>query len=568
MLKFKDMPYERPDMEAAKKELARLAAALKEADSYEAAKSVFLEKDTLKKHIETQAALAQIRQTINTRDEFYDQEVNFWNEAGPELMEYEQMWNKALLATPYRDQLTEAFGNVIFLNAELEEKSFDPSIIPQMQKENDLTLEYEKLIAGAQIPFNGETYTIAQIQPFKSDADDEVRLAAWKAEGGWYKEHQQDLDRIYDEMVALRDEMGKKLGFKDFVDLGYCRMGRNCYDRNDIDQFRAAVRDYIVPVADMVRRRQAERLGMQYPLSFADCALLFRSGNPKPAGGEEEILEAAKRFYDALSPETSEFFQTMLDYELMDLLAKEGKAGGGYCEGIFDYEVPFIFANFNGTRDDVETVTHEAGHAFAAYLNRKRVPMETVWPGMESCEVHSMSMEFFAWKAAEDFFGPDTRKFLYTHLAESLLFIPYGTMVDHFQHSVYEHPEMTPAERHAEWKRLLGIYMPWLRLDGEIPFYAEGMGWQRQSHIYEVPFYYIDYCLAQTVALGFWAMIQEDYGDAWAHYMAYTEQGGSFVFTDLLANAGLASPFEEETLRSICAKAKEWLDAYNLNGIA
>ncbi len=567
MLKFKDMPYERPDMEAAKKELARLAAALKEADSYETAKSVFLEKDTLKKHIETQAALAQIRQTIDTRDAFYDQEVSFWNEAGPELMEYEQMWTKALLATPYRDQLTEEFGDVIFLNAELEEKCFDPSIIPQMQKENDLTLEYEKLIAGAKIPFNGETYTIAQIQPFKSDADDAVRLAAWKAEGGWYKEHQQDLDRIYDEMVALRDEMGKKLGFKDFVDLGYCRMGRNCYDRNDIDRFRAAVRDYIVPVADMVRRRQAERLGMQYPLSFADCALLFRSGNPKPQGGEKEILAAAKRFYDALSPETSEFFRTMLDYELMDLLAKEGKAGGGYCEGIYDYEVPFIFANFNGTRDDVETVTHEAGHAFAAYMNRKRVPMETIWPGMESCEVHSMSMEFFAWKAAEDFFGPDTRKFLYTHLAESLLFIPYGTMVDHFQHSVYEHPEMTPAERHAEWKRLLGIYMPWLRLDGEIPFYAEGMGWQRQSHIYEVPFYYIDYCLAQTVALGFWAMIQEDYGDAWAHYMAYTEQGGSRVFTGLLANAGLSSPFEEETLRSICAKAKEWLDAYDLNGI-
>ncbi|MBQ2063279.1 MAG: M3 family oligoendopeptidase, partial [Firmicutes bacterium] len=324
MLKFKDMPYERPDMEAAKKELARLAEALKEAGSYEAAKSVFLEKDALKKHIETQAALAQIRQTIDTRDEFYDQEVNFWNEAGPELMEYEQMWTKALLATPYREQLTEEFGNVIFLNAELEEKSFAPSIIPQMQKENDLTLEYEKLIAGAQIPFNGKTYTIAQIQPFKSDADDDVRLAAWKAEGGWYKEHQQDLDRIYDEMVALRDEMGKKLGFEDFVDLGYCRMGRNCYDRNDIDKFRAAVRDYIVPVADMVRRRQAERLGMQYPLSFADCALLFRSGNPKPAGGEEEILAAAKRFYDTLSPETSEFFQTMLDYELMDLLAKEG----------------------------------------------------------------------------------------------------------------------------------------------------------------------------------------------------------------------------------------------------
>ena len=567
MLKFSEMQYNRPDTDAVKEECKNLTASFVGADTYEAAREIFLKKDKLVRHVMSESTLAEIRHSIDTRDEFYDEEVNFWNQTMPELQEYLNEWTIAMCKSPFRKQLEEEFGEVIFINAELELKCFDPSIIPLLQQENDLTTEYDKLIASAQIDFNGKTYTIAQMGPFKSDADDELRLAAWKAEGGWYKDNQAKLDDMYDQLVKIRHEMGQKLGFKDYVDMGYCRMTRNCYDRNDVDKFRKAVVDYIVPVADSIRRKQAERLGVQYPMSFADNALMFRSGNAKPAGNAKEILEAGRRFYDALSPETSEFFNMMLDCELLDVLSTEGKQAGGYCTGIYDYNVPFIFANFNGTRDDVETVTHEAGHAFADWYNRDRVPVETIWPSMEGCEVHSMSMEFFAWKSTEDFFGSDARKFRYSHLAESFVFIPYGTMVDHFQHSVFEHPEMTPAERHAEWKRLLGIYMPWLRLDGDIPFYSEGMGWQRQLHIYDMPFYYIDYCLAQTVALEFWSMIMEDYDNAWKHYIAYTEQGGSQVFTKLIENAGLKSPFEEDTIREVCEKADSWLNAYDLTGI-
>ena len=345
-------------------------------------------------------------------------------------------------------------------------------------------------------------------------------------------------------------------------------MGRNCYTKEDVEKFRAAVVKYVVPVAASVYEAQAKRLGKTYPMTFADNALGFRSGNPKPCGTPDDILAQGKRFYEALSPETGEFFNTMLDNELLDVLSTPGKRAGGYCTSLGDYHVPFIFANFNGTQHDVEVVTHEAGHAFAAYLNRDRVPTETIWPSLEGCEVHSMSMEFFAWPWAEGFFGSDTRKFRYSHLAGALTFIPYGTMVDHFQHIVYEKPDMTPAERHAVWKELLGVYMPWMQLGSEIPFYGDGEGWQRQLHIYVNPFYYIDYCLAQTVALQFWARIQKDKDDAWKHYMAYTRQGGSRVFTELLKNADLDSPFEESCLRGVCEEAKAWLDSYDLTGIA
>ena len=566
-MKFSEMPYERPDLAAVKQQFADLLAELQAAPDYAAAREVFLREQTLSKHIDTLANLASVRNTIDTRDKFYDGEMNFWNEALPQLQECENAWSKAMLASPFRKDFAAEYGDLMFVNAEIADKAFSPEILPEMAEENKLTTEYGKLIASAQIPFEGGVYTLSQLSPFKNDPDDARRLAAWQAEGKWYKEHQAEFDGIYDKLVHLRDTMGKKLGYEGYTTLGYYRMGRNCYTKADVEKFRAAVVKYLVPLADSIYREQAKRLGKQYPMNFADNALMFRSGNPTPCGDADAIVAQGKKFYDELSPETSEFFNKMLDDQLMDLLSTPGKAGGGYCTGLGDYAVPFIFANFNGTQHDVEVVTHEAGHAFAAYMNRNRIPYATVWPSMEGCEVHSMSMEFFAWPWAEGFFGKDARKFRYSHLAGALTFIPYGTMVDHFQHIVYEKPDMTPKERHGVWKELLGVYMPWMQLGDEIPFYGEGEGWQRQMHIYQSPFYYIDYCLAQTVSLQFWAMLQKDRADAWNHYMAYTLQGGSRVFTELLKNAGLTSPFEESCLRGVCETAKQWLDNYDLTGI-
>lgn len=567
-MKFKDMPYERISVESIKEEMKTLIQKLKEAKDFSEADALFLENEKLQGHVFTMCSLAQVRHSINTEDKFYDDEENYWNNAYPQIQEFNQEWTKALLESPFKDDFARKYGNILFLNAEIDLKTFSPEIIPMMQEENELTTAYEKLLASAQIPFEGKIYTISQMSPFKNDKDDARRLAAWKAEGQWYKDNQGELDRLYDKLVHLRDQMGKKLGYADFTELGYYRMRRNCYDKQDVQKFREAVQKYVVPVAAKIYERQAERLGKSYPLSYADAAIEFRSGNPKPKGNPDEIVASGKKFYDWLSLETSEFFNHMIDDELMDLLSTKGKQGGGYCTSFQDYKTPFIFANFNGTQHDIEVITHEAGHAFAAYLNRNRVPYECIWPSLEACEVHSMSMEFFAEAFSQEFFGEDAGKYNYSHLADALCFIPYGTMVDHFQHIVYENPNLSPAERHAKWKELVQIYQPWFKLDGEIPFYSEGEGWQRQHHIYSSPFYYIDYCLAQTVALQFWNMIQKDQKEAWQHYMAYTKQGGSVVFTKLLKNAGLESPFQESCLRGICDAAAKYLADYDLSGIS
>ena len=561
---FSEIKYERVDIQALKDQIASMTERLRAAADFDQAERCFLEMNDLDgRTMRTMRTVAQIRRDIDTRDEFYDAEMKFYNRELPTVQPVKQAWTNALLASPFRAKLEEKYGDVAFLNAELANRTFRPELVEDLQRENELVSRYTKLLASAQIPFDGKICTVSQMQPYKLSTDDKLRRAAWRAEGQWYAEQSRELDAIYDELVKLRDGMGRKLGHNGYTQLGYDRMQRNCYTEQDVERFRVAVQQYVVPLCKRIYMDQAKRMGFEFPLSFADKDLAFRGGNPRPVGTAEDILAAGTRFYSELSPETKEFWDAMMDKQMMDVLSKPGKAMGGYCTGIYDAKMPFIFANFNGTANDVRVISHEAGHAFATYVNRDRIPSESMVPSLEGCEVHSMSMEFFAEPWAELFFGADADKFRYTHLAERLCFIPYGTMVDHFQHIIFEYPEFGPEERHMVWQELLGVYMPWVRPD-DLPFYGEGKAWQRQAHIYKRPFYYIDYCLAQTVALQFWARIREDREAAWKTYMDYTRLGGSMVFTDLLREAGLQSPFDPDCLKNIAAGVKEFLDSVDL----
>ena len=563
---FSQIPYHRADLDAWKAQVEDQTKRFREAKTFEEADAIYREAELSSVEFDTMVTLASIRRDIDTRDAFYDAENNYYDEQLPTLEPVFKAWTTATLESPFRRELEAKYGSVPFVNAEMSTKTFSPEIVEDLQKENALITRYNKLLASAQIPFQGEVYTLSQLSPWKLNADDAIRNAAWVAEGDWYNQQGAELDEIYDELVKLRHSMGCKLGYGGYTQLGYLRMQRNCYGPQDIEKFRIAVQKYLVPVANKLYIRQAQMQGREFPMNFADAALGFKSGNPKPVGDPQQILAMGDQFYAELSQETDVFWKFMREHEMLDVESKIGKSGGGYCTRVASVGSPFIFANFNGTAHDVEVVTHEAGHAFACFVNRDRIPSSTIWPSMEGCEVHSMSMEFFAWPWAEGFFGDDTRKFLYSHLKGALCFIPYGTMVDHFQHLVYEHPEFSPEERHQMWRELLELYMPWMKA-GEIPFYGEGKGWQRQSHIYASPFYYIDYCLAQTVALYFWARIQEDAKAAFATYLKYTELGGTMFFTDMLKEAGLGDPFDEDTLRRICAAAETWLDNFDLTGI-
>jgi len=502
--------------------------------------------------------ICYVRHTIDTNDEFYKNENDYMDEVAPIIEGFTSKYYEALVSSKFRSELESKWGKQLFDLAECQLKTFSPEIIPLLQKENKLSSEYTKLVASAKIMFEGEERTLALIDPFMESKDRETRKKASEAKFGFFAEHEEEFDRIYDELVKVRTEIAKELGYNNFVELAYYRMSRTDYNAEMVANFRDQVKEYIVPLANKLRKRQQERIGVD-TLKFYDEGFKFVSGNATPKGSPEWIIDNGKQMYSELSTETDEFFTFMNENQLMDLVAKKGKASGGYCTFIENYKAPFIFSNFNGTSGDIDVLTHEAGHAFQVYSSRSFEIPEYSWPTYEACEIHSMSMEFFTWPWMELFFQEETDKYKFSHLSGALLFLPYGVAVDEFQHFVYENPVATPAERKQAWKEIEEKYLPHRDYDGN-EYLEKGGFWQRQGHIYESPFYYIDYTLAQICAFQFWKKSQENHEEAWKDYIHLCKQGGSKSFTGLVKEANLISPFDEGCVASVIDTIQAWLD--------
>lgn len=504
-------------------------------------------------------ALSEVRHTINTEDEFYNEESDFWDENSPLIEEVNNEFYKALLSSPFKDQIGDYYGETIIKEAEYSQKSFSKEVIEDMQLENKLGSQYQKLIASAKIDFDGEERTLAQLVPFVTSEDREVRKRASEAKYNFFVKHEDEIDDIFDKLVKVRTKIAKKLGFNNFVELGYVRMRRYDYNKEMVENFRKQVEEFIVPIDSKLYERQAKRLGLE-SLKYYDEKFEFLSGNPTPKGDSKWIVENAKVMYSELSKETKEFFDFMVENDLMDLVAKKGKAAGGYCTNFPNYKAPFIFSNFNGTAGDVDVLTHEAGHAFQNFRSSWIEMQECQWPTMESCEIHSMSMEFFTWPWMYLFFKEDTDKYKFYHLGDAIKFIPYGVTVDEFQHFVYENPECTPKERKDAWRRIEKKYLPHKNYD-ECDFLERGGWWFQQNHIFLSPFYYIDYTLAQICALQFWKKDRENHEKAWEDYLNLCNIGGTKTFLGLLKYANLKSPFENGCVESVVGVVDEYLES-------
>ena len=548
-MKFSQIPYTRPDIAQIIAEGGAIVAAVKEAKNAAEVMEQYKNFKALAKKLYTLFALVYIRHTIDTRDEFYDKEKDFVDENSPITQKLGMDFYKEMVNSPYRAEVEKELGEFWFINAELRLKGFDEKIIEEMQKENALKSKYNKLLASASLDFEGKKLNLSQLRAYQLSADRETRKAAYAKRTEFFIENEKELDEIFDDLVKLRREMARKLGYPNFIELGYIHMQRNSYNAAEVKRFRDQVKKVLVPFVQKLHDQRQKDLGVD-GLKFYDEDIFFAAGNPTPKGTPEEMFEAGKKMYDELSSETKEFFDFMLENELFDVLAKEGKSGGGYCSFLPDYGSPFIFANFNGTSEDVDVMTHECGHALAAYLARDLEIFEYQEYTSDVAEIHSMAMEFFTGDWMHSFFKEDTERFLYMQLVSSLMFIPYGCMVDEFQHIIYENPDMTPAERKATWKKLEGEYKPHLDYDGD-PFFGNGGHWQRQMHIYERPFYYIDYCLAQTCAIQYRIWMESNKTAAWKSYIDLLEKAGTRKLTDLIAEAGLKSPFESGCIETL-----------------
>ena len=557
-MKFQDFKYERPDFDSQKEKVTTLVEAFKKATDAKGQLEILEQINKERSYVSTMGTLASVRHSIDTRDEFYDAENTYWDETGPLYGELNDKLYDAILASPFRAELTAELGTQFFKLIECSRKAFSPEIISDLQEENRLSSEYSKLLASAKIPFQGEEYTLPGLGKFAQDKDRSVREAALTARYGFFTEHEATLDDIYDKLVKVRAKIAKKLGFNNFTELGYVRMKRTDYTPADVANFRKQVREIIVPVASEVYEKQRVRLGLD-KLRYFDTSYEYENGNAMPKGEPEWILDQGIKMYDELSPETKEFFDFMVEKELLDLVNKDGKQGGGYCTYISDYKAPFIFSNFNGTSGDIDVLTHEVGHAFQVYLSRHIEIPELAFPTYESCEIHSMSMEFFCWPWMDLFFKEDVDKYKYSHLASAITFIPYGVLVDDYQHFIYDNPTATKEERKAAWRRLEKEYLPHKDYEG-CDYLERGGWWHQQGHIFGSPFYYIDYTLAQICALQFWKRMMNEDPEAWNDYLALCRVGGSKSFVELVKLGNLKSPFEDGCVANVIADIKAWLD--------
>lgn len=563
LAKFEDWPYRVPDFEEAIKKLDEFTERFKAAKDGESALSIYKELGAYSDELMDDLTHIQVLFTLETNNETYSKDMMLINEKMPLMQDSSTNFAKAMLESPHRPYLEEKLGKYLFLMQEYALKGFDPCIIEELQKESDLTMKYDALIASIQIPFRGGSYNLAQMGKFLTDHDRNTRKEASEAYYSTLETKRAEIEDIYDQLVHLRDAMAKKLGYKDYVELGYIKMGRYDYDREMVAKYREAIHKVVTPLYGELIREQMKRIGLDDPKIY-DLNLMFADGNPLPLGTTEEKVENAKKMYDQLSEETSFFFRFMDEHHLLFLDAKPGKQMGGYMTYFPVKKVPIIFSNFNGTSGDVDVLTHEFGHSFQAYLSKDIEVSEYRSPTMESCEIHSMSMEFFAEPYMSLFFDKP-EKYRYEHLASSIEFLPYGVTVDEFQHWVYEHPNCTKEERNAAWHALELKYTPEkVELEKDCPYLMNGGRWLTQGHIFASPFYYIDYTLAQVMAFQFFNLDRENHHKAWEMYINLCKLGGRYPFCQLVKEAGLEVPFEEGVLEKTIAPLKGVLDSYKI----
>jgi M3 family oligoendopeptidase len=561
---FESFPYVRPEMAEVSQNFEKHLLRFQNATTLAQQNSSLSRLNAVREEFLTMVNLCLIRHTSDTRDPFYEKENEYFDENLPAFEALNNRFFRALLASPFRDALEQKFGAQLFTLAELALKTFQPVILEDLQQENALSTEYTKLKAQAKIQFDGATYNLSSIHPVELSDNRDTRRRAAEAKWAFFAENAQAMEGVFDKMVGTRHRIARELGYNNFVEVGYARMRRSDYTPAMVANFRRQVREVIVPLAAELYERQRKRLGINQ-LKYYDEEYKFPTGNPKPIGAPDEIVVHADRMYRELSPETGRFFRFMQDAKLMDLVNRDGKATGGYCTYLSKFGAPFIFSNFNGTSGDIDVLTHEAGHAFQVWSSSSFPFDEYHWPTSDAAEIHSMSMEFFTWPWMPLFFGDQTDKYYFMHLSGAIQFIPYGVAVDEFQHLVYENPGMTPTERNKVWRDLEKTYLPQRDYDGNAHLEA-GRLWQKQNHIFNSPFYYIDYTLAQICAFQFWMKDRQNHKKAWSDYVRLCKAGGSKSFLELVQLAGLRSPFEDGCVESVAGEIRRFLEGVDDSG--
>ena len=494
--------------------------------------------------------LAFIRWSQNVKDEFYFKEKEYYEENIPLISQSVKEYIESLLNSKFFDELNKILPKTLFPILKNKLLTSSPVISKELILESKVSNEYSNFMSSLLIEFNGEKMPLTLLKKYMNSANRKEREKAFNAFGKRLKQDEKFLDDNFSHLVEIRTKMAKKLGFSNYIPYGFANLNRICYTQNDLDELKKNIKKHVVPTAIKIKEITAKNLGLD-SLKLYDYETVFNSFEPTPYNKGEELLKDGLKMYSKMSDKMQKFFDFMLENEAVDYLSRADKWGGGYQTDLSLYNQPFILANFNGTSADVDVLTHEFGHAYASYeMSRNGADKEVGLPFMDIAETHSMSMEFLCWKYLDEIFKDSSNEYKLKHLSDSFCFLTYGVIVDEFQMQVYKNPNMTARNRKDLWLSLEREYRPYLSSSG-ITYFEEGARWQYQMHIYENPFYYIDYVLAQIVALTFLKISFENYDLALSKYNEFISLGANYDFLMALEKVGIKSPFDEQNVQEI-----------------
>ncbi len=557
--KFSELKFARPDLKVYQDIFEDAIDRVERAESGEDVLQMILELDAITRKADDLVRYVFIRGTMDTKDPFYKEQQQWFDE---NMIRYDQAvlrFGDAVYNSPHRDYIEEKLGPVYFIGADIQRKTFSDDCIELYQRESELATEYQEIMGSAEAEMMGEKKDLSKLKVLFGHDDRSVRREAFFLYSKLIAQNEKRLEEIWEELIKVRNQIGEKLGYDNFIPIGYLQNQHIDYSPEDIAIFREQVVEEIVPLCEKLFEAQKKRLGID-ELMIYDEKAVFPGGNARSAGDEEYMIEKAREMYHNISQETGEFIDYMLDHELFEYKDRPGKASLGYGTMLLSKKAPFVFTHFDGTIADFQVIAGDLGEAFARYIGARSQPIKEYFSATSDImEFYALTMCQFAYDYAEDFFGDEADKYRFYNMQEIITLIPFACAVDEFQHICYGNPNITPQERMAEWHKLEQKYMPWRKYDGD-DFMERGGYWYNTPHIFLYPFYYIDYALARVHVLEMKKKYALHPEVTWREYMDLIKQGGRLRYKEMVEKANLTPLFREGAVKEAISYAKEVME--------
>ncbi|SDC87550.1 M3 family oligoendopeptidase [Niabella drilacis] len=521
-------------------------------------------KDTseLEAVVSEEACWRQINMTRDTTDTALAESFTFFmTEIQPWMQPYADQLNRKLISSPLSAALTGPGFFTYLRNVKKNIELFREENIP-LQSELAVEAQQFGAIAGKMtVTVNDREYTLQQAAKFLESPDRALRESVYRKIGDRRLQDQEALDDLFDTLLKKRHQVALNAGFENYRDYRFAELGRFDYSKENCFQFHEAVKEHVLPLVDKIYQQKKEKLGLEQLRPWDIDAEPEGTEPLRPFSTGSELVEKAIHCFNELKPFFGDCLRKMNEMGRLDLESRKGKAPGGYNCPLAETGAPFIFMNAAGTMDDVTTMVHEGGHAIHSFLTHSlQLSAFKEYP-TEIAEVASMSMELFSMEHWTGFFKtPEELKRAHEQQLERVLTIfPWIATIDQFQHWIYEHPTHTRGERLTAWQNILASFTPQTLDTSGLEDYRN-FSWQRQLHLYEVPFYYIEYGIAQLGAIGLWQQYKINKEQALDHYVQALSLGGTEPLPRLFEAAGLRFDLSPNHIKGLMEFVKNELD--------